>query len=197
MRPCPTPARSTAISDVEAATSDRMGLPRLPVSPFPRAAPNTPADRMAACVGCFAIRAAFPVLRAGRHPHLLLSRPAQASLTLQPTGSLNRPRRPLSRGFNPASHPTKSLVSYQGKSTIPWVESPSTGQTRPRGAPQNAIGFSLPAGRRRISAQRGPEGNSLGGRAERIDSSATTLNKIRKSLHAAPARPPARRASMA
>src|SRR6202042_3883428 len=45
MRPCPTPARSTAISSVEAATSDRMGLPRLPVSPFPRAAPNTPADR--------------------------------------------------------------------------------------------------------------------------------------------------------
>jgi hypothetical protein len=119
MRPCPTPARSIANSDVEAATSDRAGLPRLPVSPFPRAAPNTPADRMAARVDCFAIRAAFPVLRAGRHPHLFLSRPAQASLTLRPAGSLNRPRRPLSRGFNPASRPAKSLVSYQVNRQFP------------------------------------------------------------------------------
>ena len=42
-----------------------------------------------------------------------LSRPAQALLTLRPAGSLNRPRRPLSRGSNPASHPAKPLVSYQ------------------------------------------------------------------------------------
>jgi hypothetical protein len=42
-----------------------------------------------------------------------LSRPAQASLTLRPTGLLNRPWRPLSRGFDPASYPAKSLVSYQ------------------------------------------------------------------------------------
>ena len=69
IRPCPTPARSIAASDVEAATSDRTGIPRLPASPFQRAAPNTPGDRMAARVDCFAIRAAFPVLRAGRHPH--------------------------------------------------------------------------------------------------------------------------------
>ena len=119
IRPCPTPARSIAVSDVEAATSDRTGLPRLPASPFPRAAPNTPADRMAARVDCFAIRAAFPVLRAGRHPHLFLSRPAQTSLTLRPAGSLNRPRRPLSRGFNPASRPAKSLVSYQVNRQFP------------------------------------------------------------------------------
>ena len=42
-----------------------------------------------------------------------LSRPAQTSLALRPAGSLNRPRRPLSRGFDPASCPTKSLVSYR------------------------------------------------------------------------------------
>jgi hypothetical protein len=39
--PCPTPARSTAESDVAAATSDRTGLPRLPESPFQRAVPIT------------------------------------------------------------------------------------------------------------------------------------------------------------
>src|SRR4051812_5476244 len=43
----------------------------------------------------------------------LLSRPAQASLTLRPVGLLGRPRRPLSRGFDPAGRPTKPLVSYQ------------------------------------------------------------------------------------
>jgi hypothetical protein len=119
MRPCPTPGRSIANSDVGAATSDQTGLPRLPVSPSPRAAPNTPADQMVARVDCFAICTAFPVLRAGRHPHLFLSRPAQASLTLRPTGSLNRPRRPLSRGFDPASRPAKPLVSYQVNRQLP------------------------------------------------------------------------------
>src|SRR6202042_526975 len=52
-------------------------------------------------------------------PHLFLSRPAQTSLTLRPAGSLNRPRRPLSRGFDPASRPAKPLVSYQVNRQLP------------------------------------------------------------------------------
>ena len=44
---------------------------------------------------------------------LVLSRPAQAALALRPAGSLNRPRRPLSRGFGPTSHPAEPLVSYR------------------------------------------------------------------------------------
>jgi hypothetical protein len=39
IRPCPTPARSTAENRVEAANSDRTGLPRLPASPFQFAVP--------------------------------------------------------------------------------------------------------------------------------------------------------------
>ena len=46
------------------------GSPPLPASPFRRAVPTTPADRTGALVDCFPIRAAFPVLQAGRHPHL-------------------------------------------------------------------------------------------------------------------------------
>src|SRR3954453_8197736 len=42
-----------------------------------------------------------------------LSRPARASLTLRPVGLLNRPRRPLSRGFGPVGCPSEPLVSYQ------------------------------------------------------------------------------------
>ena len=48
-----------------------------------------------------------------------LSRPAQTSLTLWPAGLLNRPRRPLSRGFDQAGYPTKPLVSYQGYRQLP------------------------------------------------------------------------------
>src|SRR5271169_143421 len=111
--PCPTPPRSTAVSDVEAATSDRMGLPRYPhhLSGVPCPLPRR--IETGALVDCFPAHAAFPVLQAGRHPHLYFRRPAQASLTLRPVGLLNRPRRPLSRGFDPAGHPTKPLASYQ------------------------------------------------------------------------------------
>ena len=63
-----------------------------------------------------------------------LSRPAQASLTLRPAGLLNRPRRPLSRGFGPPGYPTKPLVSYQGLPTTPWVDPSSTGEPRRWGA---------------------------------------------------------------
>ena len=37
-----------------------------------------------------------------------LSRPAQASLALRPAGLLNRPRRPLSRGFDPTGYPDQA-----------------------------------------------------------------------------------------
>ncbi len=42
-----------------------------------------------------------------------LSRPARASHNLRPAGLLDRLWRPLSRDFNPASYPAKSLVSDQ------------------------------------------------------------------------------------
>src|ERR1700704_5249691 len=83
------------------------GLPRLPASPFQGAVSNTPADRTGACVDCFPARAAFPEQKTGRRLHRLLSRPARTSLALQPAGSLDRPRRPLSRGFGPASYPAE------------------------------------------------------------------------------------------
>ena len=44
---------------------------------------------------------------------LSLSRPAQASHALRPAGSLSRPRRPLSRGSDPASYPPEPLASFR------------------------------------------------------------------------------------
>ena len=48
--------------------SPRCGSPPLPGSPSRRAVPITPADQTGARVGCFPIRAAFPVIQAGRRP---------------------------------------------------------------------------------------------------------------------------------
>jgi hypothetical protein len=56
-------------SDGGDATSNRTGLPRLPVLPFRRAAPITPADRTGACVDDLPVRAAFPKYTEGRRPH--------------------------------------------------------------------------------------------------------------------------------
>jgi hypothetical protein len=55
----------------------------------------------------------LPQMAGGSASALALSRPARASLTLRPVGSLNRPRRPLSRGSSPASYPAEPLVSYR------------------------------------------------------------------------------------
>jgi len=55
----------------------------------------------------------LPQMAGGSASALSLSRPAQASLTLRPAGSLSRPRRPLSRGSGPAGYPTKPLASFR------------------------------------------------------------------------------------
>src|SRR6202011_1263066 len=55
----------------------------------------------------------LPQMAGGSASALSLSRPAQASLALQPAGLLSRPRRPLSRGSGPSGYPAEPLVSYQ------------------------------------------------------------------------------------
>ncbi len=80
-------------------------------------------------------RAAFPPLISGGSASATsLSRPAQASLELRPVGSLNRPRRPLSQGFDPSGYPDKPPASYQIKPTTVWVVPSSTSDTRLLGA---------------------------------------------------------------
>jgi hypothetical protein len=55
----------------------------------------------------------LPQMAGGSASALSLSRPARASLTLRPVGSLSRPRRPLSRGSSSVGYPTEPLVSFQ------------------------------------------------------------------------------------
>jgi hypothetical protein len=54
--------------------------------------PTTPADRAGAYVDCFPASRSLPQMAGGSASALSLSRPAQASLTLRPAGSLSRPQ---------------------------------------------------------------------------------------------------------
>ena len=57
--------------------------------------------------------------------HILLAGLPAHSLALQPTGSLSRPKRPLSRGSGPSGHPAELLVSYQiNQQFSGWIPPP-------------------------------------------------------------------------
>ena len=88
-------------------------------------------------VGSFPVPRGLPRISGGSASATSLSRPAQASLALRPAGSLNRPRRPLSQGFDRAGYPAGPLASYQTKPTTLWVEPSSTGDARRLGALRN------------------------------------------------------------
>jgi len=80
----------------------------------------------------------LPRFAGGSASASLLSRPAQALLALRPVGLLNRPRRPLSRGFDPAGCPAKPLVSYQGNRQFPGWNLPPLVKRAFRGALQKS-----------------------------------------------------------
>ena len=89
------------------------GLPSYPRHPSGVPCPLPRWTAAGASVGCFPTACSLPRFPAGSASTTSLSRPAQASLALRPVGSLNRPRRPLSRGFDPPGRPDRPLVSYQ------------------------------------------------------------------------------------
>src|SRR5215218_1682520 len=99
--------------------SPMMGLPRLPASPFQHAVPTTPADQGGCAVDCFPAYAAFPVIRAGRHPQLHFR------------GLLK-----LHSRYGPLDCSTAQAArQLPDQSTTLWVDPSPTGDTRRRGAP--------------------------------------------------------------
>ena len=107
------PARR-ARHGVGGATSGWNGPPPITRTTFPTCRAQYPGgSETGAYVGCFPIPRGLPRFPGGSASTISLSRPAQTSLALRPAGSLNRPRRPLSRGFETAGYPTAPLVSYQ------------------------------------------------------------------------------------
>ncbi len=132
--PVRRPRGSSPKVTLRARPSSPPDLPRLPVSLFQRAVPTTRRTRTGAHVGCFPVPRGLPLISGGSASATSLSRPAQASLELRPVGSLNRPRRPLSQGFDPSGYPDKPPASYQIKPTTVWVVPSSTSDTRLLGA---------------------------------------------------------------
>src|SRR5689334_3127357 len=123
--PVRLPPAAAAGGNVEAATLAPDGSPPLPASPVRRAVPATPADRDGCTCRLLPRSRGLPRFAGGSASAPLLSRPAQASLTLRPVGLLSHPTRPLPRGFDPAGHPTKPPVSYQSNRQLSgWILPP-------------------------------------------------------------------------
>src|SRR5438132_1078725 len=113
VRPRPTPAMAAAFRDVEAAALALDGSPPITRTTFPTCHAHYPGGSSGCACRLLPRSCCLPLLTGGSASALGLSRPAQASLTLRPTGLLNRLKRPLSRGSSPVGYPTEPLVSYQ------------------------------------------------------------------------------------
>ena len=110
------------------------------MSPFRRAVPGTPGGSNGCARRFLPHPCGLPRFVGESASASQLSRPAQASLTLRPVGSLNRPRRPSSRGFDPASCPAKTLVSDQSNRQFSgWILPPP--DTRAIGAHRKIVLF--------------------------------------------------------
>src|SRR5262249_27060689 len=125
IRPCPTPIRAAAYRDVEAATLAQNGSPPITRTTFPTCRAHYPGGSSGCSCRLLPRSHGLPQMAGGSASALSLSRPAQASLTLRPNGSLSRPKRPLSRGSSPAGYPAKPLVSYQiNRQLSGWILPP-------------------------------------------------------------------------
>ena len=113
IRPCPTPALAAACRNVEAATLAHDGSPPITRTTIPTCRAHYPGGSSGCACRLLPHSYSLPQMAGGSASALSLSRPAQASHMLRPTGSLSRPRRPLSRGSSPSGYPAEPLVSYQ------------------------------------------------------------------------------------
>ena len=125
VRPCPTPAWAVAGCDVEAATLAQDGSPPITRTTFPTCRAHYPGGSSGCACRLLPRSCSLPQMAGGSASALSLSRPAQASRMLRPTGSLSRPRRPLSRGSGPSGHPAEPLASYQiNRQLSGWILPP-------------------------------------------------------------------------
>src|SRR3954454_1185388 len=111
--PVRLPPASPSGAAARARPSRQAGLPSYPRHPSGVPCPLPRWTAAGASVGCFPAACSLPRNSGGSASTTSLSRPAQASLTLRPVGSPDRPRRPSSRGFGPPGRPDGPLVSYQ------------------------------------------------------------------------------------
>src|SRR5258705_6197462 len=101
------------LRDVEAATLALDGSPPITRTTISTCGAHYPVGSSGCACRLLPHSCSLPQMAGGSASALSLSRPAQASHMLRPTGSLSRPRRPLSRGSSPSGRPAEPLVSYQ------------------------------------------------------------------------------------
>jgi hypothetical protein len=123
MSPSDSP-QSRRLCDVEAATLAHDGSPPIARITLPACRAHYPGGPNGCICRLLPPSRGLPHFAGGSASASSLSRPAQASLALRPVGSLSRPRRPLSRGFDPVSCPTGPLVSYQTNRHLPGCNLP-------------------------------------------------------------------------
>ena len=88
-RPCPIPAIAAACRDVEAATLAPDGSPPITRTTFPTCRAHYPGGSSGCACRLLPRSRGLPQMAGGSASALALSRPAQASLTLRPTGLLS------------------------------------------------------------------------------------------------------------
>src|ERR1039457_7410539 len=122
------------IENVGGPTSTSAGYPPITQTTFLTCRAHYPGGSYRCVSVFFPVRAAFPNYLVGRHPRrhfrgLLKLHSRYGLQDCSPAyGGL------LSRGFSPASYPTKPLGSYHVLPTSTWVNPPFTGDLRRWGA---------------------------------------------------------------
>src|SRR6185312_15331370 len=125
---------AVACRDVEAATLARDGSPPITRITFPTCRAHYP-DGSSGCRCRLLPRShGLPQMAGGSASALSLSRPAQASLTLWPAGSLSRPQATFVTRLQPAQLPARAARQLPDQSTTLRVDSSSTDDPRLRGA---------------------------------------------------------------
>jgi hypothetical protein len=110
------------------------GLPRLLESPFPTCRAHYPGGSSGCSCRLLPRSRGLPQMAGGSASALSLSRPAQASLTLRPAGSLSRPTATFVTRLQPLRSPARAARQLPDQSTTLRVESSSTDDSRLRGA---------------------------------------------------------------
>ena len=134
IRPCPTPAMAVACRDVEAATLALDGSPPITRTTFPTCRAHYPGGSSGCACRLLPRSRGLPQMAGGSASALSLSRPAQASLTLRPAGSLSRPKATFVTRLQPCRLPGRAARQLPDQSTTLWVDSSSTDDPRLRGA---------------------------------------------------------------
>lgn len=130
--PLRLPAWPPAHLAFEVATLSQTGPPTLPEIPFPRAVPTTSMNRTGASDGFFPVRAAFPVIQAGRRSPLHFRGLLRVHTCYGPQ-DCDRPATLVTR-LQYAQFPIHTAHQLPDLPSIIWVEPSSTGISRHRGA---------------------------------------------------------------